>query len=484
MTNYRKRTALVLVLSMLMLALGGCVVEQEPPQKEPIPELETQGEVDYPDISLMLKTNDYVMESWPVMEALFKMSRCDVVIKTVRPYDYANKVARVLASGEPKDLVQVDAAHGLASRALFTNVAPIIAEQAPNYYAWSRQYPKEWNALSTNTGEIFVFPMREDTQRITSMAFIKSDEETPQSLDMEGLYAALEGKMLAVNGDSTKLCEVMAPFFGTSVGSIMVGDQAIFGPTHESFKTMLKELNRLYKGNKIEKDIAYSTRDMYTQAVERGDVAIAICPETDYEWISKLGYKPVMLNLGDGAYLPSNPVTPTSYGAIAQDSGKVEDVIRFLETCFTPEGRQLLNSGIHGTHSMRFEDGRLEMLDTFAHAGTFQWHEQGLTPEGVPGIYYNAWSRFDTTLYDRVLPMKAYEDAAKLVPEIPNHGEVAKQALLAKGKLINVYHKWWTAFIKGEKSVYWDWNSYIGELRQAGLQDWIKANYGDGITIG
>ncbi len=454
----------------------------EEPVLEPIPEAETEDGVDYPDISLMLKTDDFVMESWPVMEALFKLSRCDVVIKTVRPLDYANKLARALSSGETKDLVQVDAAHGLAAKELFVNMAPIFGEQAPNYYAWSQSYPEIWNALSTNTGEIFVFPMRENTQRITAMAFVAPDVDIPQTRDIDALYTMLQNRKLAVDGDSTRLCEVMAPFFGTSVGSIMVDGKAVYGPTDESFRAMLKELNRLYKAKIIEEEIGFSTRDMYIQSVERSDAAIAICPEEDYEWIHEKGYKPIMLNLGEGAYVPARAVAPESFGAIAKNSGKEQDVIRFIETCFSPEGRQLLNSGVHGTHVMRFEDGRLEMLPDYAHSGTYQWHEQGLTPEGVPGIYYNQWSRFEPTLFEQLLPMKAeVPEKDRLLPKIPIHGEVAANAVIAEAKLKNIYYKWWTAFIKGEKSLNWDWSSYLLELRQAGLNEWVWATYGQHV---
>ena len=71
-----------------------------PASPTPLPAAQTQ-------ITMMLKTDDYVMEDWAVMDELFKVSGISCSIKTIRPSRYAETLNLNLSSGIVYDIMEI-----------------------------------------------------------------------------------------------------------------------------------------------------------------------------------------------------------------------------------------------------------------------------------------------------------------------------------------------------------------------------------------
>ena len=108
---------------------------------------------------------------------------------------------------------------------------------------------------------------------------------------------------------------------------------------------------------------------------------------------------------------------------------------------------------------------------------SFQWKEQGLTPEGIPGVYYNSWMKYPDELFDMLLPMRRYaQDESEIPLSMPVTGANAVASQVVTGSLNPIFHEWWSGFIVGNKS-FSEWRSYINEINGAGLNIYINLHY-------
>jgi len=460
----------ILMLSIFISVLSSCFTPPNPlPTEEYMTPQPTQDiESVEKSIKMALVTDKFVMESWPLMTELYTLSGVKAYYKTIRPDDWQDTIGRILASGEGYDFVELDRYNATYYKTHLLDISTYLEEYAPNYLEWAMNSPTF--ASDYVYGQpITYFPFREDKNIIKGCVFADPSIGDSQVITIDEFTEFMSGKQIAYKGSTKELVELFAPYFGTSTYWYNQNTQPVYGPTSEEFKLMLKILNNFYTLGIIPEDYEFNPPSEFAQTVAGNTAGVVLSTESDFEWLYEQGYKPIMLNFSSNAYLPSYPDEPSKMGGIVAGTGKEIDVLKFIDTCFSKEGRALLNYGVDGLHTNAHNDGSIEYLEPYTQSGAYQWRRQGLTPEGLPGIYYNSWAKYDEDLLNDLIELRDYlPDSSFLIPASNVAYTGYQSQRITKDSVENLQYEWWTAFIKGEKSVDWDWGDYLSALNNAG----------------
>ncbi|MCK5129040.1 MAG: hypothetical protein KAQ68_04245 [Clostridiales bacterium] len=474
---------MIKIIIVLMLVCTLCVSCMKPPVKpELIPITEESNEMQSPiaEITMLLKTDDFVMENWTVLDTLFKKSGISAAIKTIRPARYIETLNLNLSSGIVYDIMELPPAYAQAADEYIIDAAPLINQYAPNYIHWLNGFSSRMiTALSSSAGEIKLFPIRQDVGVVSAIPFIKKEVEGRQ-FDAVSFYNAItaSGGKFAVPGSTMTLCELTAPMFATSTGVIKKSNNNVYGPTTTEFKAMLLYLNSLYSKKLLSETFFVYTPTNLLYDIESGVVTAGIFTQSYYEDAYESGMEPFMFSPVEDAALPGYYNQPTSYAALTDVSGNQEYAIQFINYCFSDEGRRLLNNGVNALHVTDQPNGMLKPLAPFTHVNAYQWKQQGITPDGLPGIYYNYWTQFEPSLYELLIPMRVFGASEDLmVASLPATGNNALASQVVNGALDPVLHEWWTEFIVGSKSLSSDWNEYVRKVNAAGLNVLLDLHY-------
>lgn len=479
MSNICKKNRII-ALVVLIVLLTSCLKAPALPQMIPLPQAPSPLPEANVQITMMLKTDDYVMEDWPVMDQLFRQSGISALIKTIRPSRYIETLNVNLSSGKIYDVMELPPAYVHAASEYIINAAPIINQYGPNYINWLTKFSDDMLiALSSSTGEILLFPIRQQVGVVSAIPFIKKEVDG-RNFDAVSFYNAISqsGGKFAVPGSTMTLCELVAPLFATSTSVLIENEKQVFGPTTAKFKAMLLYLNSLYNKGMLSESFFVYTPTNLLYDIKSGVVTAGIFEQKYYEEAFNAGMEPFMFNPVDGASLPGYYNMPISYAALSNANGKESYAMQFIDYCFSDEGRRLLNNGIESLHMAEYDNGVITPIAPFSHAGSFQWKEQGLTPEGMPGLYYTSWTQFEKPLYDMLVPMREYgagEDL--LVAPLPVLGTNALAAQVVTGAIDPILNEWWSEFIVGSKSLSSDWDEYIRDINSAGLSIYMDLHY-------
>jgi len=479
--KFMNKTLYIIILIIVSVSFSACFAAPKEPEREkyliPSP-TEEISEYDT-TIKMALVTDDFVMESWPMMDELYALSGMKAYYKTVRPTDWQDIIGRIMVASEGYDFVELDSYMAYVYQNDLVDISEYVQEYAPNYLEWAmNDYTFASNYAYGQP--ITYFPFREDTNIFLGCAFADPSMRGETIMDIEEFTIFMEGKQLSFDGSTSELIELIAPYFATSTYWYNGSDnQMVYGPTSDEFKLMLKVLNNFYQLGIIPKDFEYNPPTELTESVNTNTAGIVLATEDNFEWLYEQGYKPVMLNFSTNAYIPVYPSQPSKMGGIIAGTGNEVNVLKFIDACFSDEGRALLNYGVDGIHTIAHEDGSIEYLDPYTMSGDYQWQEQGLTPEGLPGIYYNSWARFDEELLENLIVMRQYlPDDNFLIPTTMIAYTSFQPRQIVHDSVQNVQYEWWTAFIKGEKSLDWDWGEYLSEMNNAGCtQGYLDSSF-------
>ena len=480
MKKFLDKKEYIIALIIISVFLSSCFSPPVPESTESYMTPEPTKAIDSIEksIQMALITEDYVMESWPVMTELYKLSGIKAYYKTIRPDDWQDNIVRILESGDEYDFLEMDSYTAAFYRERLFDISPYLEEYAPNYLQWALN--DETFASNYAYGQpITYFPIREDENILKSCVFADPSIRNKDTLNLEEFITFMDEKEIAFRGSTNELVDFFAPYFGINTYWYYSEGQAVYGPTSDEFKTLLRTLHDFYELGIIPNDYQYNPPTQYTNAVSKRTAGIAFGKEADFEWLYDEGYKPIMLNFSENAYLPAYADEPSKMGGIIAGTGKELDVLKFIDTCFSKEGRALLNYGIGGVHTLAHEDGSIEYLLPYTHSGAYQWQEQGLTPEGVPGIYYNSWAKYSEELLADLIPLRQYlPDNSFLVPAASVAYTSYQPKRIVKESVENLEYMWWTDFITGEKSVDWDWGDYLYAMNNSGAtQGYLESTF-------
>lgn len=480
MSNICKNFKILTLAICAILLFSSCLKAPELVSAVPLPAPPTPLPAPTKEITMMLKTDDYVMENWAVMDEIFKRSGISCIVKTIRPARYIETLNVNLSSGKIYDIMELPPAYAHAADEYIINAAPLINKYAPNYVSWLNKLPNNMlSSLATGQNEIKLFPIRQEIGEVRAIPFIKK-EVVGRDFDAVSFYDAIaqSGGKFAVSGSTMVLCELVAPMFATSTSAQRKNGEIVFGPLTDEFKAMLLYLNSMYSKKMLSESFFVYSPTNLTFDIKSGIVTAGIFDEKHYEEAYNAGMEPFMFSPVTGAALPSYSNMPTSYAGLTSKNDKQDTAMQFIEFCFSPEGRQLLNNGVGDLHATYHDNGIIEPLEPYTRAGAFQFKEQGIMPEGMPGIYYNSWTRYQKSLYDMLTPMRKYASSEDMhLSPLPVVGTNAQYSQTIKGTIDPILNEWWTEFIVGSKSLSSNWGEYVKAVKYAGLDTYMRLHF-------
>ena len=175
MLKMKNTIKFIILLAVAIMVLSSCMKPpQEDENKVPLPTAPTPLPDAPAEVSLLVKTKDFVMEDWPVLDELFRRSGIYASVKTIRPERYAETLSLNLSSGVVYDMMELPPEYMEAADQYIVDALPLINQYAPNYVGWLNSYsPEMLGALATSKGEIKTISDKAGNRSCKSCSFYK-----------------------------------------------------------------------------------------------------------------------------------------------------------------------------------------------------------------------------------------------------------------------------------------------------------------------
>jgi ABC-type glycerol-3-phosphate transport system substrate-binding protein len=350
--------------------------------------------------------NDSLVNQW-----LEKKQNIKIVIEAVPAASYEEKKKVLISTNNMPDVMKVSMSdvRQYAAEDMFVNLND-NRDKLLNFFA---VYAKDPNLSKLSVNKVmYSFPVlryasfydghdgqlpiiRTDLLKKHNLAIPKSFDELYNVLSV--LKQNYPDKIPLVNrkGGSTsgtqKLLETMAyplgsgysPSIGVYYDLDVDGGRYIYGPAHENFKVVLKDLNRFYNARLLDQDYATNTVDLWKEKMSSGkglmyfdnsgfrydfEAALrSIEPDARYNVI------PTMTNsLGQTRNTIYDFNWPAQHYVVATSSKKIDVALAYFNWAYSEEGVKTKGYGILG-ETYEIVDGKpaikTEILDQYIKSG-------------------------------------------------------------------------------------------------------------------
>lgn len=444
------------------------------------------------------------------------------------PIDGQERITKfnvIMASGDIPDLVHcslINDVNKYGQQGLFLGLKDLINEHAPNMAeTFNDPFPDSevpyeinvWSEITAKDGEIYNVPYVSANNSIGAVWSIRTDwleavdMEVPTTADE--LYEVLKAfKEQDPNGNgeadeipfgssngqkSTNIMPIVNAFDGHMDLYIDAEDDTVkYGPVEPGYKEGLEFLNKLYSEGLLEEDYVSATRDQWLARAGGNQQGLM------FGWPgSGIGMANGELQKLDENYHfePIKPfVSPSGKQykdtkmsgmlvsprtAVSANTEYPVEIIRYLDYCFSEEGKILSKFGLEGEH-YTIEDGEPKYTDYILN------NSEGLDPETVRirlGVnwqllpYYSDWpgeyQAMEKNAPWTVAAWDTYKQPGLLEAPFPSLGltedEISRRAsILAE---IETYRDpMIDKFIMGTESLD-NYDAFVENINRAGLQE-------------
>ena len=303
----------------------------------------------------------------------------------------------LMASGQLPDMVHYT---GISSEApkygqqgAFVDIAPYLAEHAPNFSKILEENPDVKRLISTEDGQIFYFPQLNLDEYLFVQMFLQVREDwlaklsLPEPKTTDDWYNVLKAfKEQDPNGNGqadeipfvsvnlATMVKTFGPAFGTDWEFYVEDGKVKFGPNEKGYRETLQYLNKLYAEGLLDPNYLVDTELKFLTEKVTTNRAGA--------WVGWSGsYMTSFTNLmkGDPSFSligTEPPVGPTGiqryayHGwqagavgiAISAQSNNIVEAIKWLDFQYSEEGIMLNNFGVEGV-SYNMVDGYPKYVD-------------------------------------------------------------------------------------------------------------------------
>lgn len=498
------KKTLALVLSLIML-LGL------------VPALAKEAPV---EITLYYSDNSTLpfRADWPSLVAIQEKYNVKINVEAIPIADYQTKVGAALTGGEnaPDVIVGTSTAGANASLALNGAIVPIsdYADWTPEFNARVKEFGREENVenLKLSDGKRYYMPSLFDKPFYDGGLILREDFlqkkglEAPKTYD--DLYAILKAYK-EENPDSYPLTTIVAPrvlyrmtmpSFGVSLGlNAATGTGTLSwdyekkeyfaGAISEEYKSFITFFNKLYQEGLLDPEM---TQDSASTA-QKLATGKAMATYGYYDQIGGWtqgttieGFKLQMYAPLEGSkgahHQPKNPVGGGLLFPIGTSKrADFEQVVRKVdEIFFSEEAAKIWCLGIEGD-SYTMDGDTIVYSDTVKSAkeGIYKYMQNayGAGCDGLQLVWYNAreMTKYDENYAAINAQVAAMPDAIQSIPATPSFDDVqAEDASLMQTRLLDTFEVWNDAFLTGAKSIEKDWDAYVAEMNEKGMQDFLK----------
>lgn len=498
MKKLAKTVALVMACIMLVLCFSACE-KDKPVSSGDVSELTT----------FMVLTPTAYTEDMPIWKEAAK--RTGITLKNVVSSvtsDESTAFSTMVAGGELPDIIRAKALN-LRQLAVDGGMLPLndlIEEHAPNIKKFFEECP-EAKSFASVDGEIYYIPgslAGIENEGTPSLCFMirqdwldKLGLEVPTTIDeLHDVLYAFKTKDPNGNGKADEV-----PFFtryndvsglmqlwGISCDFFQDGSGGLsYGPVHENYKVMIKELSKWYKEGILDVEL-------YTRSSAREQLLGQNVGGCTVDWLSSTTkfndtLKDSVPGINIQAMLPPkniNGEVKSMYGSTKLHSWawgissmcpeeKIIATIKYLDFWMSEEGRELMSFGPEGVSYTR--DGN----------GNRVWTEEALTYDsGVPNYLRSIGTGEIGTVQSADATLEGMNEAGvrgyKMYENIiyPPHEQLAftqeEQDILneCETNIITATEEQQQKWLLGKEDPDATWDKYIKTLKSIGLDKFVK----------
>ncbi len=474
--------------------------------------------ISYPDNP----TLPYV-ETWSAFVETAKNANLDVTVQTTPTAEYATVVSLALNTGENLTdvLLNMNTAGENAALALNGAIIPIsdYAELTPNMNATIDKFGigESVDALKLTDGKLYYMPMLFDSPTYDEGLIMRADFiegngfETPKTVD--DLYEILKAYK-DENPDSYPLTSwvytsittrMLMPAFGVSFGGGSSSGSYVLsydyengeyfaGAISDQAREFFRYMNKLYAEGLYDPEV--SDGDGATTKIVGGGAMAT------YAWYDQIGgfeaaseiegydlkmYLP--LEGPAGAYHMEKSYTGNGimFPSTLMEREDFEQVIAAVDNMFySEENAKIWNIGVEG-ESYTMDGDTIVYNDEIANSpdGIYKTIQvmYGAGSNGSQAVWENTLvlSKYDEEFAQLNTDIKALEDGNSIQPKPPTplwDEDASEEVNFLRTPLQDAVTVWIDAFISGSKSVEDDWDEYVAELENLGIQEYL-AYYND-----
>jgi len=360
----------------------------------------------------------------PIQEDICEKLNIKIKAQGVGYDEWDNKRNILFASGDVPDLMSLKKKEeASANAALFIDLKDRLSVEAPDYYAFLKQFPYVINAVKADDEGIYCMPVNYTNDRVTNCFWVRQDWldklslEAPKTIeDVENILMAFKSNDLNQTGKDDiipwvnrwGLDSVLSQFgysFGTYLDSVtwdcyVNNGKVTFGPIEENFKQMVDWVEDLYTKDLLDPEFITRSSKEWEAVIASNRTGFLNANLNRLDWLATVGqnisgFKMVALpapksQFGD-SYYKSGADVPIEYKAISKKAKEPDRILEWLNYFFTEEGIELTTWGYEGTHYV-LKNGQKKYTDlimSYPKGIGYGLDAQGLSAIAFPGIKVN-----------------------------------------------------------------------------------------------
>ena len=462
----------------------------------------------YPDNATLPFRDD-----WMALKTIEEKYNVDLVVEPLPISDFNTKVSLALSTGENAPDVIVGAGTQGQTASLALNGAAVAisdySDWTPNLNARIAEFGLESQVelLRLGDGKLYYMPALWGYAAYDGGLIMRQDYleakgfEAPRTFD--DFYEILKAYK-SDYPDSYPMTNILNPGFiynmtmpswgislgqysstGTNVLSWNYETKEYFpGAVSEEYKAYITFLSKLYREGLLDPEMTQDDTSTARKIATGKSMALYAFYDQMGGWTEASEIEGFKLNLYPvlegpaGAHHKAQNRTGNGImfpiGTSARDD--FEQVVRKVdEIFFSEEAVAIWNIGVEGvTYTM--DDGKIILSDDIVNStdGAFKYMQNAY---GCGTSFTRVWSpKYDLVKYDENYArinetVAAMQDAIQYIPATPDFDELtAEEAALMQTDLFDTWQVWNDAFLTGKKSIETDWDAYVQEMKDKGIE--------------
>ena len=455
---------------------------------------------------------------WLTVQESEKRSNTKLHFEPIPIADYSTKVSLALNTGNGPDVILYQNTNGEnGSLALNGALIPIsdYAEWTPNFNAQVKKFglEKDIDAVRLKDGKYYYLPSLFDVPFYDGGLILREDILNKYGLSQpktfDDLYVYLK-KYKQDNPDSYPLTilagprvlyRMTMPSFGISLSKnsstgtgVLSWDYAqgnyFAGAVTEMYKSYARFLAKLYKEGLLDPEMAEPIDgDKWAQKLATGK---AVATYAYYDQIGGVTGKSAIEGFKLQMYPPlagpagahHQPKSRTQWGIMFPSKtakrADFEKIVRAIDDIFfSDEGAKLWCLGVEGV-TYTVENGKIKYAKEITEApeGVYKTMQlkYGCGADTTQLVWINSreMTKYDDN-YARInAEVEKMDMAIQPIPPTPLFDDaVAEEAGILRTPLLDTFEKWNNDFITGKKDLDKDWNAYVTEMNNVGIEKYL-----------
>ncbi|MDR3247868.1 MAG: extracellular solute-binding protein [Treponema sp.] len=456
---------------------------------------------------------------WLTVRKVQEMYNVKVNWEIIPIADYPTKVSVALNSGNAPDVILYQYVTGEnASLAMNGAIVPIsdYSQWTPNFNARVQEYglKADVDLLRLTDGKLYGLPQLYDKPFYDGGLILREDVLAKYNKSAPKTYDDLYDILKAYKADNpasyplTILAgprvhyRMTQPAWGISLHANGAGGSRLLswdygkneffaGAVSEQYRNYLRFWHKLYAEGLLDPEMVDPINgDVWTRKLATGS-AIA-----SYAYYDQIGGVTTASTI-PGFKLNMYPALAGPAGARHQQKSKTgysilfpagvakkanfERIVRAVDSMFfSTEAANLWTNGVEGEtytrqgNAIKFTDSIVNSPDGIYKTMQLRY---GCGSDTLQYVWVNAtqMAKYDANYADINARVAAMDNVIQAIPPTPKFDDAAaERATSLMGVLYDAFVVWDDAFLTGKKNIETDWNSYVTEMRQKGIDEYLN----------